>query len=162
MAIMVKMEHDCFVVLFDLHTQGRLHEASSRDVEILGILPQKLVLEHGIGCCLHHVVHKQAVNNEMLTLALHETSLLAVKCWVAVLYPPVLDVIVPSTGCLSGSIDALEAMAFGYEFRPPVLSLNMHISKTLFPLGYDTSPPSFQIAQVVFSDPTFSFRSDLG
>ena len=69
------------VVLFDLHTQERLHdsEAASNDVEILGILPQKLVLALGTGCCVHPVAHKQAVDNEVvLTLALHEDSLLTV------------------------------------------------------------------------------------
>ncbi len=62
------------------------------------------------GCCVHHFVHKQAVDNEMLTLALHEDSLLAVDCGVAVLFHPVRDVNVPSAGCLSGSIDALEEL----------------------------------------------------
>ncbi len=78
--VMVNMELNCHVVLFYLHTQERLHEAASSDVEILGIVPQKLVLELGTGCCVHRVVHKQAVDNEMLTLALHEDSLLAVDC----------------------------------------------------------------------------------
>ncbi len=123
------MELDRRVVLFNLHTQERLHEAASSDVEILGILPQKLVLELGTGCCVHHVVHKQAVDNEMPTLALQEDSLLAVDCGVAVLFHPVQDVNMPSACCLSGSINALEefkAVAFGYGFRPPVQSLDIY------------------------------------
>jgi hypothetical protein len=87
------MELDRLVVLFDLHTQERLHGAASSDVEVLGVLPQKLVLELGTGCCVHHVVHKQAMDNEMLTLMLHENSLLTVYCWVAVLFHPVRDAI---------------------------------------------------------------------
>ncbi len=63
MDVVVKMELDCLVV----HTQKRIHEAASNDVQVLGVLPQKLVLELGTSCCVHHVVHKQAVNNVMLT-----------------------------------------------------------------------------------------------
>ncbi len=63
MDVMVKIEFDCLVFQFDLHTQERLHEAASSDIEIIGMLSQKLVLELGTGCCLHHVVHEQAVNN---------------------------------------------------------------------------------------------------
>ncbi len=99
MDIVVKMKLDCLVALFDL-------------------LSQKLVLELGTGCCVHHVVHKQAVNNEILTLTLHDDSLLADDCGVAVVFHAVQDVNVPSAGCLSGSIDALEdlkAVAFGSE-----------------------------------------------
>ncbi len=62
--VMVKMELDRLVVLFDLHTQERLHAAASSDAEILGILPQQLVLELDTDCCVHHVAHEQAVDNE--------------------------------------------------------------------------------------------------
>ncbi len=79
----------------------------------------------GTGCCVHCAVYKQAVDHEILTLALHLDSLLAVDCGVAALFHPIRDVNVPSAGCLSGSIDALEelkAVAFSDGFRPPVLS----------------------------------------
>jgi hypothetical protein len=36
----------------------RLHEAASTHLEIFGVLSQKLNLELGTGCCLHHVIHK--------------------------------------------------------------------------------------------------------
>ena len=95
----------------------------------LGVFPQKLVLELGTGCGAHHVVHKQAMDNEVLTLALHENCLLTVDCGVAILFHPVLDVHMPSACCLSGSIYALEelkAMAFGFGFGPPVLSPDIY------------------------------------
>jgi hypothetical protein len=111
--VVAKMKFDRLVVLSNLHTQKRLHEAASEssDVKILGTHPQKLVLELGTGCCVHYVVNKQDVNNEMLTLALHEDSILAVDCWVAVLFHPVRDVNVSSAGCLLGSssIDAMRS-----------------------------------------------------
>ncbi len=47
-----------------------LHDAASINLEIVGILFRKFVLELGTGCCVHHVIHKQAVDNEMLSLAL--------------------------------------------------------------------------------------------
>ena len=75
MDVVVKMKLDRLVVLYDPHSQERLHEDASSDVEILGILPQKLVLELGTCCGVHQVVHKQAVDNEVLTLALHENCL---------------------------------------------------------------------------------------
>ena len=49
MDVAVKMELDHLVVLLDLPSQERFHEAASSDVEILGVLPQKLVLELGTG-----------------------------------------------------------------------------------------------------------------
>ncbi len=106
------MELDCLLVLFHFHTQERLHEAASSDVEILEEFPQKFVLELGTGCCVHHVIPKleQAVNNEMLTLMLHEDSLPPVDCGIAALFHPVRDVNAPSAGCLLGSIDALEEL----------------------------------------------------
>ena len=83
---------------------------------------------------MHYVVHKQAVDNEVITHALHEDSLLAVDCGVAVLFHPVRDVDMPSAGCLSGSIYALEelkVMALGYGFRPPVRSPDIPTSSPM-------------------------------
>ncbi len=87
--VVVKVDCDSLVGLFYLHTQKCLHAAASSDVNILGVLPQKLVLDLSTGCCVHHVVHKQAVTNKMLIFALHEDRLLAVDCGVAVLCHPV-------------------------------------------------------------------------
>ncbi len=56
---MAMMDLDCLVVLFNRHTQERRHEAASSDDKMLGVLPQKLVLELSTGCCVHHVVHKR-------------------------------------------------------------------------------------------------------
>ena len=61
---------------------------------------------------VHHVVDKQAMDNEMRTHSLHENGLhvFTVDCGVAVHFHPVLDVYMPSACCLSGSIYALEEL----------------------------------------------------
>ena len=59
---------------------------------------------------MHHVIHNEAVDDEMLTLLLHEDFLLTVDCEVAVLLHPVQDVNFPSAGCLLGSIDVRERL----------------------------------------------------
>ncbi len=55
MDVVIKMEIDHIIILLDLYTQERLHEAASSNIAILGVLPQKLVLELGTGYFVHHV-----------------------------------------------------------------------------------------------------------
>jgi hypothetical protein len=82
-----------------------------------------------VGGNVHHVIHKQSIDNELLTLAFHENSLLTIYREVAVRLHPCRDVLVPSACCLSGTINALEQlqkMTFGYGLWPPVRSSYMY------------------------------------
>ncbi len=67
----------------------------------------ELVLELVVGGDGHHVIHKQSKDNEVLTLTLHENSLLTIYHEVAVRRHPCGDVLVPSACNLSGTIDDL-------------------------------------------------------
>ncbi len=58
---------------------------------------------------MHHVIHKQSMDNEMLTLALHENRLLTINREVAIRLHPRRDMLVPSAGSLPGTI-ALEKL----------------------------------------------------
>ena len=108
-------------------TSGRWLDylVSSSDTEILRVLLHELVLELVVGGNVHHAIHKQSMDNEMLTLAFHENSLLAIYREVAIRLHPCRDVLVPSACSLSGTMDALEqlqTMTFGYRLWPPVRS----------------------------------------
>ncbi len=54
--VMVTMQLDRPVALFNLHAKERLHEASSSDVEIPQVLLHELVLELVVGGNVHHVI----------------------------------------------------------------------------------------------------------
>jgi hypothetical protein len=53
--VMVKMQLDRPVALFNLHAYERLHETSSSDVEIPRVLLHELVLKLVVGGDVHHV-----------------------------------------------------------------------------------------------------------
>ena len=106
--ISIKMQSDHFAWLFDLHAQESLHKASSCDFKILLIESHNFIAEPITGWNMHHIVHKQSMNDEVRTLALHENSLPTVYLWVSILLHPVQDANMPSSGGLFRAIHAFE------------------------------------------------------
>ncbi len=73
------------------------------------MLLHELVLELVVGSNVNHIIHKQSMDYEMLTLTLiHENSLLTINSEAAIHLHPRRDVLEPSAGSLWGTIYALE------------------------------------------------------
>ena len=64
--VVVKVQTDLVLRLLNLHTQKCLHETPACDIEILGIFRHEFLLELVTSRDMHHVVHKQAMNNEVV------------------------------------------------------------------------------------------------
>ncbi len=69
------MQSDYSAWLFGLHAQECCHKAAASDFKILLIKLQELVAEFVSGRGMHHIVHKQSMNDEVRILGLHENCL---------------------------------------------------------------------------------------
>jgi hypothetical protein len=94
--------------MLDLRTQKYLHESSPFDVEILGLLVQEFLPKSVARGNRHHVIDKQAVDDEIVTVSLHENSFLTVHGGVTICFHPFRDAQMPSPSDLLGAINAFE------------------------------------------------------
>ena len=83
------MKPDHFVGLFHLHAWECFHKASACDFKILLVELEELVSsqEFVTGWDMHHIVHKQSMDDKVSALAFHENCLLTIHRWVSISEP---------------------------------------------------------------------------